>query len=89
MDDTGVLNIHLQAHADAAIATREADDGIATCRCCKKPYAYAEVITLHYGNGLLFAICKPCILDGQLLIVAATSKGIEVKVVPRDPLIVR
>ncbi len=88
MDDSGVLDTQLKAHADAAIATREADDGFATCRCCKDQYAYAEVVTLHYGNGLLFAMCKPCILGGMLMIVAATTKGIEVKVVPRDPLIV-
>lgn len=75
--------------AKAIKATRESDNGFTTCRVCQAKYTQPETITVYYGNGLLYSICPSCINAGLMVIVARTSKGIEIKAVQQRPADIR
>lgn len=59
-------------------ATREAEQGLATCRKCKKKGPFTDFITVLYAGGLVYAVCIECIAVGHSILVCMGNRGIEV-----------
>ena len=68
----------LDFDADFIEATREAEQGFATCRKCKKKGPFGDFIAVLYGGGLVYAMCPGCAATGHSILIRMSNMGIEV-----------
>jgi hypothetical protein len=59
-------------------ATREAEQGIGSCRNCGRKGAFQDMIAVLYGGGVVFSMCLPCAEVGNQIMIQRGARGIEV-----------
>ena len=69
-------------------AQLDAERGVAECRMCKQKTNLDETTTLWRNGVLAFVLCDDC-CSFHDVIMRPTDRGIEVRALPRMPLIVR
>jgi len=69
-------------------AQLDAERGLAECRLCKQKTGIDETTSLWRNGILVFVICDDC-SSSHDVIMRPTEKGVEVRALPRMPLIVR
>ncbi len=63
---------------EMAQATRDAEEGRATCKFCGRTGPFEKFITVMFGGGVAFAECLDCPRKGNEILIRQGPLGIEI-----------